>query len=58
MKWALILLLAVGGYFAWKHFKAEPPPEPAEVADPTRTTGADVQNRVDTRSGTVDPWAK
>ena len=38
MKWAVILLLAVGGYFAWKHFSekqaSEPAPAPAAAGTP------------------------
>jgi hypothetical protein len=54
MKYLLILVVAIGGYFAWKKF-ARPEPETITAPDPNKTTGADVQNRINSRTGFVDP---
>ena len=45
------IVLIVGGFFAWKKFHTEPPP----VTSPDKTPGADVQNRINNRTGFVDP---
>lgn len=57
MKYVLLAALAVGAYFAWQKFGKEPaadaPAEAAAAQDKDKTPGANVQNRVDTLSGTA-----
>ena len=55
MKYVLIVALGVGGYFAYKKFHTVETPPPV-VADPEKTPGADVKNRINNLSGVVpDP---
>jgi hypothetical protein len=59
MKWLAILLVAAGGYFAWKQYSAQKAAEPPVAADKTKTTGANVENRINTLSGSApDPDAR
>lgn len=59
MKWLAILLLAAGGYFAWQKYRSDRAAEPPPAADPNKTPGANVENRVNTLSGAApDPFAR
>ncbi len=59
MKWLVIILVAVGGYLGWKKYSADKAAEPPPVADPNKTPGANLNNRIDNLSGAApDPDAR
>lgn len=58
MKYLFIAAVCIAAWFGWKKYQEGKAAEVPVVADPNRTPGADVTNRIDTRSGTIDPDAR
>lgn len=50
MRYLLILAVAAGAFFFWKS-RQEAPPEPEPVAQPDKTPGANMENRINHLSG-------
>lgn len=51
MRYLLILGLLGAAFVGWKKYQGSQPPAPAPVAQPDKTPGAHMENRVNNLSG-------